>query len=62
MQTNASRVPLLGLGTFQLKDPATLEYALRSAFEIGYCSIGTFFAHLHLPWNDCAHSAIEHVS
>jgi diketogulonate reductase-like aldo/keto reductase len=36
-----TRVPLLGLGTFQLKDPATLEFVLRTALDLGYRSIGT---------------------
>uniref|UniRef100_A0A914UPA6 NADP-dependent oxidoreductase domain-containing protein n=1 Tax=Plectus sambesii TaxID=2011161 RepID=A0A914UPA6_9BILA len=43
--SNGAHMPLVGLGTWQAKDPAELEGALRTALDAGYRLIDTAFAY-----------------
>ena len=38
---NGIKMPLLGFGTFQIKDPAECERAVRDAIDVGYRLIDT---------------------
>ena len=38
---NGIKMPLLGFGTFQIKDPAECERAVREAIDVGYRLIDT---------------------